>query len=349
MMDRAFSAPDQARVETPALPATPATPADRVLALQRAAGNRAVAAMLQRAEAPGPATGGELAAYQAAMDEKRAFQALAPLQIRDHTPSTGIGLFDAQYDPKAGVLAVTVNCSFEFVDGTRSQLMTKSGRRLPQGPLPPDVDIEKDPVHLVQVADRWTPEEQRRWRYKFMAQAEAWWSEQFTFWSTRDWWEDVRALVTIDFKEADPQKVPRSSRFNVRVHKESNQESQVMTESRSAFMSERDLDSNLTARGTSHITGAHEAGHFLGLGDEYPIKDTDEVKHSALVKAEFGHEVRRGTTDPDSMMSGGILVLPEHGVTMLEVLRLLTAKAPMPVGWSHQPRPPRPVPEGAQP
>jgi hypothetical protein len=166
-----------------------------------------------------------------------------------------------------------------------------------------------------------------------MGMAEATWSEQFTFQSTR--WPDVTALCTVDFQEVDPEKMPGASHFKVRVAKNSDgPKPQVMTDSRSAFLREGNVDTTVNPRGTAFNVGAHEAGHMLGLGDEYPEEGApDKVKHSDLVQAEFGHEVTRGTSDPDSVMHGGVIVKQEHGVTMLDALRKLTASAPIPTDW----------------
>lgn len=320
----------------------PAAPHHQLHALQEAAGNQAIQRWLtvQRWDWPwaSPRMPDLTERTERSLAAKKEFVANPPPPLKGFAPSTGIGRFDVAYDPRQGVLDVTVRCSFVFEDGEETRLVTRSGRVLPPGPLPPDVDLGKDPVTPQKYAVRWTSEEKRNWKLRFMAYAEATWSEQFTFWCGRDHWEDLHATVRIDFAEVPPEGTLADSPFRVRVQKGAGDRSHVGRQgSPEAVLVEGDLESTIRPDGHSSNAGAHEAGHMLGLGDEYQEAGRpDFAEHSDLVKAEFGHEVRRGTVNPDSIMTGGILVLPEHGVTMLEALKAVTHMDE----WSHVRRTP---------
>jgi hypothetical protein len=100
---------------------------------------------------------------------------------------------------------------------------------------------------------------------------------------------------------------------------------------------------------------AHEFGHFLQLGDEYPEKEKGrpagkEVDHSKRVEDTVpGYKDNPIlATHSDSIMSVGNVVRPYHYVTFLEVLGKMTTT----VGeWDVRPAPGRgtggPAPSGA--
>ena len=104
-----------------------------------------------------------------------------------------------------------------------------------------------------------------------------------------------------------------------------------------------DFDSNdintVDKAGGQQRASVHEAGHMLGLDDEYGDAD-EEVDHSDIVEDEGGGKVVRG---PDGrIMSSGEQVGTAHGATFLEVLQEMTK-----LDWGNTPKAPRPVPAGA--
>jgi hypothetical protein len=122
------------------------------------------------------------------------------------------------------------------------------------------------------------------------------------------------------------------------VHKGIGRENSQVEKGANAELNQGDIEG-------VHPLVAHEAGHMLGLGDEYQEKNVPEGKrayHSDLVKAEFGAEVIRGKADPDSIMaqSGAQKVLPLHGVVFLKAIKQVTNMSE----WHMSPKPPRPIP-----
>jgi hypothetical protein len=79
---------------------------------------------------------------------------------------------------------------------------------------------------------------------------------------------------------------------------------------------------------------------MLGLGDEYPVKKkkAKSAAHDVLVRTEFGHGVPRKRDG--RVMSNGEDIEPEHGVTFMEALRVVTKMKE----WSFDAKPPLPVP-----
>jgi hypothetical protein len=236
-------------------------------------------------------------------------------------PSTKLGTFDASYDPTAGALTITVRCRFHFKDGKAS-------------------DYEDEEQSEVS----WDAAEKRKFTAEFLRRVSKHWSDNFTFHCTRDWWEDLRADVQVRFVET-PNK---DAHFNVYVGKIPESEwrkSRVRAPSRTstrpqpgkAFLNSGDLVQ--ADKGETSQTGAyHEAGHMLGLGDEYPNdRNAHGVAHEPLVRKEFGHGVRRGRDD--RQMSDGDRIVPEYGVVFLEALRVITGMDE----WSYRAKPPAPV------
>ena len=80
---------------------------------------------------------------------------------------------------------------------------------------------------------------------------------------------------------------------------------------------------------------------MLGLGDEYPAKKGKKARsaaHDVLVRTEFGHGVPRRRDG--RVMSNGEDIEPEHGVTFMEALRVVTKMKE----WSFEAKPPMAVP-----
>jgi hypothetical protein len=333
------TASTRGRVE-PARRAFPTLSASGLLSLQRSSGNTAVAGLVAGARSTPHVqrraldwiadkldlrdNEAELDAYEDAVD------ALADFKKQPHakdrfTPSTGAGMFDVDYRPD-GRLLITVKGAFTFLPGTR---------------IVQDWTNPRAPTNH-EVPDPWTKEGQDQWKAKFFEQAGSKWSGKHEFWCQKDWWESLRAVPEVRFIEAPEwgSTPGESAHFRVTVHKAGEREgSHVRKGIKNAELREEDVDYNPT---TGRTVGQHEAGHMLGLGDEYPPSADDDPQawHSAAVKVEFGHEVIRGRGDPASIMATGSKVLPEHGVTFLDALRTVTEMRE----WALTPKPPHPKP-----
>jgi hypothetical protein len=243
-------------------------------------------------------------------DEKKYFMAWV-YESHGWRPSTGLGNFDVSYDPKTGVLDVTVRCKFWFRDGK-----------------PEDFEEDEDP--------RWNPAEILKWKADFMRRVSAKWSNQFTFHCTRDGWEELQAAVQVHFVESEE----KDSHYELQVTKIPEAETKQSRVRRppkhnrrrgKAFLDSGDLAQE--EKGDySQTVAFHEAGHMLGLGDEYN-KDKKPA-HEKLVEAEFGHGVPRHKDG--RLMSQGDLIGPEYGVTFLEALRMITGVPE----WSFNAKPP---------
>ena len=293
---------------------TAAAPAvDRLLALQRSAGNAVVArAVLARNFTHG--------SYQDALAKKAEFIKDGLYHRNDFRPSTGRGNFDVVYDPTGGRLIVTVRCNFVFLKGSESDWP------------------EAEPEELA-----WDPAVAAKWKRDFMKLVSEKWSNKFTFHCTRPWWEDLVANVKIRFVESakDPHydlnvtKIPEDEERGSSVTAPKWYEDKGKTK----FDSE-DLRPHDKPAGTQR-PAIHEAGHMLGLGDEYPAKKGKKAKsaaHDVLVRTEFGRGVPRRRDG--RVMSNGEDIEPEHGVTFMEALRVVTKMKE----WSFEAKPPMAVP-----
>jgi hypothetical protein len=293
----------------PSAPA--AAPANRVLELQRSAGNAAVARALI-------ARNFDRAAYERSMAEKAKFMAWLWEGPSWH-PSTGRGNFDILYEPKTGQLTVTVKCRFKFLNGKVSDWS--------------DMDI--DPEEVV-----WDDAAKLKWKTEFMTKVSAFWSGHFTFHCTRDWWEDLQAVTQVKFVESSH----KDSHFDLNIAKipeAAFRQSRVRLKHRKhgrTSLNSEDLSPAVHTGEREQIPAYHEAGHMLGLGDEYADdKHEGPVAHEKLVQSVFGHGVPRH--DDDRLMSEGDMIVPEYGVVFLEALRVITAMN----DWSYNPKPPAPV------
>ena len=107
----------------------------------------------------------------------------------DHQPSTGRGLFDADYDPSAGELRITCRVHFTFRNGD---------------PTDPDWTA-KTAGGTFDAADfEWQDDEKTGFADNTLAAIEAVWSEQYSFHSTRPHWGSLPTVkVVVDIQQVD--------------------------------------------------------------------------------------------------------------------------------------------------
>lgn len=248
-----------------------------------------------------------------------------PHEAENFQSETGIGAFDATYDPNLGTLLIECRCHFEFVPGLLPYLL----QGYPLDVLTWDEDAKAD------------------WKARFLATcSEKWSAGAFTFHCQRDWWEHLVANVQVSFVESD-----ESAHFNLSVTKIPPGEFQTSSVGRpetgfwggfepgtGSFDSE-DLDEvDKGIEGSPQVPAVHEAGHMLGLDDEYVESGEGEPSHAGMVESEFGEGW--GKADDGRIMSKGSDIQPEHGVVFLAALKEATGMEQ----WATAQRPPRPVP-----
>lgn len=240
------------------------------------------------------------------------------------SPDTGLGAFDASYTPSDGVFAITVRCRFAFHDGSAAAFPRAGADKL-----------------------TWTDPEREDYRNRWLARTSSTWSGKHTFHCQRDWWEKLSAKVVVRFVAVD-----RDPHFDVGVtkiprgaHRTSSVTAPSVTQGRfvpgtGTFDTEDLKPTYKGAGGGRKMTSAtHEAGHMLGLDDEYRASP-GAVAHAGLARREFGRAARK--VDDARIMSLGSRVDPLHGVTFLAALQVATG-----VDWGPARRPPKAVPPGA--
>lgn len=281
------------------------TKAEQVLALQRSAGNAAVARVLARSDptVTPAAPASEREEYERSMLEKTLFR-LVPHMKANQRPSTGGGNFDVLYWSLASEVQITVRCHFNFIPGNAADW--------------PDASAEE----LV-----WEDDKAAKWKADFMKVVADKWSGHHTFFCTKKWWEDLVAKVRIVFIESEDK--PHYDLNVMKIPEGKSRGSSVTRpakpgESGKAKFDSEDLRKH-TKKAGQQTPAMHEVGHMFGLGDEYPDKKDPKkaATHEKLVQAEFGHGVPR--TRDGRIMSNGEDIQPEHGVTFLEALRDVTA------------------------
>lgn len=264
-------------------------PAEQLLQLQRSAGNAAVARAILARQADA---------------DREAF--VNRLWLKEKfRPSTGGGKFDVLFDPAAGRLTIVVRCKFWFADGDPALWEDEEEA----GPDP----------HL------WGPSEIMQWKADFKRRVSNHWSGKHTFHCTRDGWEDLAATVRVRFIETEEEDAYYVLNVSKIPELGDTRKSRVKRPSKKhGKPGQATLDSEDLVQYEGQTPAYHEAGHMLGLGDEYPGKKFKgkAPSHSKLVEAEFGKGVLRGKDN--RIMSHGNEVAPEHGVTFLEGLRAAT-------------------------
>jgi hypothetical protein len=316
-----------------------------LLGMQRSVGNAAVARLIQRDKAEeaaavsteqfnvqcwpfGDSKGPERKAYEDAQSKLNEFSGKKhPPVPKVFSPSTG-GHFRVQLDPRAKRLDISVKCRFEFLDDGPARIDPEEMKMATaEGRAP------------AMIREAWTLEAKQEWKRKFLLEVNADWSNNFDYYCHKDWWESLNVPAMIRFYEV-PETEGGGPDLGVIVHKG---DTNLMINTVKLGGGRMEVNESVVEdRGGA--TAVHEAGHVLGLGDEYAegAPEGKGADHSGLVEAEFGHKVIRGKGDPDSIMANGVKILPEHGVTFLEAIRDITGMQE----WHMKPKvPPMPVPQ----
>lgn len=122
---------------------------------------------------------------------------------------TGVGGFQASYDPAGGVESIRIGGGVTF----------KDGMKLERGRAVPLHDNAKHSARIINgspPADRaaavakwqWTPAQKADWLKRLESVVEGFWSRRFQFHSTKDYWEDLGATAVVDIDMKDGPKGP---------------------------------------------------------------------------------------------------------------------------------------------
>lgn len=173
--DPAAGTPDERR-EPPGV--EEALDAHPMLALQRGAGNAAVSRLIARqpvSAPPGPVGAADLAAFMS-----------HPYAAKNVHPTTGRGLFDADYEPLTGAMTVTVRVCFKFKTGNilDSDWLTAMGGW-------PGLMNTWAAGGWTASDFIWTEDEKKAWAARAIADVQGLWSEQFVFFSQKPGWESL--------------------------------------------------------------------------------------------------------------------------------------------------------------
>jgi outer membrane protein OmpA-like peptidoglycan-associated protein len=188
---RAFDEQTAPAVAPPAAPA-PAhgapTPVALVQMLQRTAGNAAVARALQQRALMREDTATCSPADQAKLDE-----ILAKTWTKeDFHPSTGRGLFDAEYVPGDGRLTITLGIAFSFLNGNPAD--------------PTWVASVGGPANAATYKAEqfnWTTDEQDQWKANAVSTIQGIWGNQYRFFTQKACWADRLPPVNVKVKVVD--------------------------------------------------------------------------------------------------------------------------------------------------
>lgn len=298
-------APEQGR------PSQARTLPERVLELQSSAGNAAVARLARAEQTRTLARQSDDWSGSLWLAAKRLFKASLPRRLTRNEPSTGRGFFDVEYDGL--FLTIKVKVRMTFKDGSAAAFPSAAAG-----------DLTWTSGQKEQYAKDWVKGVMSVWRPGL-----------FTFYSTHPHWQDVMAIVMPEFEvvdndfhyDAEITKIPVGA-FNVSSVTPS---SKKITDSagneidcKDAAFDSEDLET-VTKPGGKQRAAVHEAGHMLGLADEYISASRPKgtkVAHSELAKKYLGYNVR--ARESNSIMGGGETVKRHHSVTFREALERAT-------------------------
>jgi outer membrane protein OmpA-like peptidoglycan-associated protein len=125
--------------------------------------------------------------------------------VENHHPSTGIGLFNAAYQPATGTLDINLKVNFNFLPGdpTNPDWVSAVGGAAAAAAFAPD-------------QFQWTPDETTGWKQNAIRDIRSAWQDQYIFHTTKPYWNRLPSVHThINIVEADA----KNAHFNVSVRK----------------------------------------------------------------------------------------------------------------------------------
>lgn len=276
--------------------------------------------------------------YQDAIKEKTAFKGKGHRLI-NHMPSTGRGKFNAFYLPNENKLLIAVTYDIKFLSGSKT-----------------------DYPHASEDDLKWKDDAKATWESKMQSLLYNQWSNKFVFYCQKDYWEEMSANTKVVFyrDDAEPHynfEVTKIPKYKADGKSLAFRGSAVTPPSKADEATRAKLDSNDIESYDKLKTGknkqtpiVHEAGHMLGLGDEYPTKSGSNytTTNPNKMKEGYAHEhLADEMCDVDvkvgkdkRIMSSGDKFNPEHGVTFLEALR----KATNMTEWDYKRKAPKAIP-----
>lgn len=139
-------------------------------------------------------------------EAQRAFEA-RDFSLVDHIPSTGLGKFDAAWDPSSGQLQITVKIHFGFVAADDTPGLFDLISQMASG-----VDVSQF---------FWSDAEKTTFAGDFVSNVRAAWSGQHVMNANRPCWEHYRAVPVFEVVQTD---AAAGAHFDVTVHKVSDAE-----------------------------------------------------------------------------------------------------------------------------
>ena len=301
----------------------------------------------------------EKTAYRAAMAQLSAFSAKKHAKDDFH-PSTagvgGFGNFNVEYNVQAATLGVSFPFEFRFSEGLEKDWAVfvytlKDGRvvRARAGEAPPDAYVDVK-VEYERRKEQWTPMRAASVRASVRDVIQRTWNApRFVFHCQNDWWEAVKVMAVIRVDDVTEVRTSVPGRYIVEVRAGSSLGPDGMPVQRDrvtphgATLFEGDITGMLGVG-----TLAHEAGHMLGLDDEYiepgaPDREAGApVGHAAAATRDYAATVVRGGNPSSLMMSVAGMMQGYYGVGLLEALRAVTKDDG--ARWAPIPKPPRAPP-----
>ncbi len=166
-----------------------------------------------RPDAGGPAAGtgeeagvgtDEEAGTAASTPEKQAFEARR-FVLANNTPSTGIGKFDAAWEPRTGILRITLNVHFRFVEAQDTPgLLQRIGMWF----------RNEDTSRFF-----WSDQEKEEFASNFVSRIQSRWSGQHSITCVKPDWEEYSALPVVTVNQTED---AGAAHYSITVHKSSN-------------------------------------------------------------------------------------------------------------------------------
>ena len=212
------------------------------------------------------------------------FEIGGPYTIQNFVPSTGIGKFDAQYDPATGFLDIILKVNFDWVDYTGSKELA-GGR--------------EKPLHIDYLRDKWEQSAKQPWIDLFKQKISQIWDAKFRMRCIRPGWNGIVATPRMQIRE-----VPDGQQhFKIKVDKATLVNDQgtqkLTTQGGSSNVDTRTMIAQLREFDLVDKIADPSVHEYLHEGEAKHVKNAYKTDRDLLASmlAQFGAiEYRRKTT-----------------------------------------------------
>ncbi len=216
--------------------------------------------------------------------DKALFQLGGPYTLTNFVPATGIGKFDAEYDPLTGQFKIITKVNFEFVDYTGNLELA---------------EVREKPLDARYLEAQWNQNHKQPWINGFKQNISQVWDGKFALHCARPGWEDLVVRPVMEVRE-----VPEGQQhYKIKVDKatlvqDHTGSQKITTQSGSSNVNSETMVAQLREFDLVDKIADPAVHAYLHAGEEKHIKNAYKTDRALLdsMLAQYGRLAYQGST-----------------------------------------------------